>query len=320
MNADVERLREHLDRRDIASFLQEYEEARAQGSVELTTLTQRVFPGVLRELLDKSMVSADAVLQLWRLIRTGQLLVIDNALLHSINDALASSWVELHGTNGQLPEKLLTFDEEPHQRKPAPPSPPRRESAEQGAVAVLERVVIVSSFLVGTSRQSDAYSLRRNMCESPQEREFLLALRQYFPSLLVYPNVVLSNFIDIDRMTGRISERHRSFARFSRTDALLVGPDEEPLAGFELDSRHHDSEDAQERDQLKDELFEASGVPLIRIRSDDPQHVRSEDFYDLLCEKADVLDRLRPRRLRPRRTHDTLVPAQVQSRRWRQQG
>ncbi|WP_413912569.1 DUF2726 domain-containing protein [Candidatus Skiveiella danica] len=87
------------------------------------------------------------------------------------------------------------------------------------------------------------------------------------------------------------------------------------VACFELDSALHDDDDVRERDQLKDELFALAAIPLLRVRADDTANVRAEDFYDLLVADSETLDRLRPRRLRPRRNHDMLVPAEVQVRR-----
>lgn len=68
-------------------------------------------------------------------------------------------------------------------------------------------------------------------------------------------------------------------------------------------SGYYDSEDASERDRVKNKLFKLAGSPLIRIRVDDIKAVRAEDFYDLLVAQSEKLDVLRPRR-----THDSLVP------------
>ena len=95
---------------------------------------------------------------------------------------------------------------------------------------------------------------------------------------------------------------------------MLCTIDEDPIAGIELDSVHHDTEEAIERDELKNTIFQLAGLPLVRIRPSDEKAVRAEDFYDLLVSDSDRLDRLRPRRLRPRRTHDFPVPAESYSR------
>lgn len=150
------------------------------------------------------------------------------------------------------------------------------------------------------------------MCASSQERKFLLAIRQYFPSLRAYPNVPLRNFMDVDGFVMRLSDRHRQYSWAAQVDVLLCTEEEDPVAGFELDSVMHDSDEACERDRLKDELFSLASMPLVRIRADDTANVRAEDFFDLLVAESEMLDRLRPRRLRPRRNHDRLIPAEVQ--------
>jgi len=89
---------------------------------------------------------------------------------------------------------------------------------------------------------------------------------------------------------------------------LLCTADGDPVAGIELDSVHHDTDHATERDELKNLHFNLS-APLIRIRAGDEKRVRAEDFYDLLMSESKTLDAIRPRRFRPRRTHDFLVTA-----------
>lgn len=176
----------------------------------------------------------------------------------------------------------------------------------------MQRVVVSSSFCIGPVRMTDSLSFKKNLCLSSQEREFLKAVRQYFPSFWAYPNVALRNFIDVDGFIGRLSDRHRTFSWSAQVDVLLCTDDEDPVAAFELDSVHHDNEDAAERDHLKDERLGLAGLPLIRIRPSDTRNVRAEDFFDLLCAQHQELDKLRPRRLRPRRVHDMLVPADAQ--------
>ena len=124
----------------------------------------------------------------------------------------------------------------------------------------------------------------------------------------------LKNFIDIDKLEATAPARARKYAWLAQVDVLLCTADEDPVAGIELDSMHHDTEEAAERDELKNMLFKLAGLPLVRIRPDDEKAVRAEDFYDLLMAESKTLDALRPRRMRPRRTHDFLVPAESATR------
>lgn len=300
-------LRTHLEERALTAFLADFERCDDRGNVELTTVTQRILPGVLLELFEAGRVSNDETLGLWKLVRSGRLLVVDNRIIEAINAQLHEAWVSVHGAAGPQPEKLLVLMSEDTLA-----SRRARPMSEASAPATaMQRVVVTSSFCIGPVRLSDSTSFKRNLCFSAQEREFLKAVRQYFPSLWAYPNVPLRNFIDTEAVSARLSERHRSFAWSAQVDALLCTDDEDPVAAFELDSAHHDTEEAVERDQLKNDLLELAGVPLVRIRPSDTRNVRAEDFFDLLCAQQQDLDLLRPRRMRPRRTHDMLVPAEA---------
>ena len=140
------------------------------------------------------------------------------------------------------------------------------------------------------------------------ELEFVEKLLAEMP---VYPKQPLRNFIDIDKLEVTVPLRARTYAWSAQVDVLLCTADEDPVMGIELDSVHHDSDEVVERDGLKNLLFKLAGLPLVRIRAADTTAVRAEDFYDLLMAESTTLDTLRPRRLRPRRTHDFLVPAEV---------
>jgi len=310
MDSAVQELRVHLESRDLGAFLAEYEiRAATAGSIELTTVTQRILPGVLLELFGAGRVTDEQTVQLWRLVRTGRLVMVENVLLEAINERLDTAWREVNGPDAPAPEKLLTFGPDEQSRVASRPAP---SPVHTGALP-MQRIVVSSAFSIGASRLSDGLTFKKNVCLSSQEREFLKAVRQYFPSFWAYPNVPLRNFIEVDGFISRMSERHRSFSWASQVDVLLCTDDEDPVAGFELDSVLHDAEEAADRDRLKNELFEMAGIPLLRIRPDDTRNVRAEDFYDLLCAKEAELEKLRPRRLRPRRTHDMLVPAEARA-------
>lgn len=68
-----------------------------------------------------------------------------------------------------------------------------------------------------------------------------------------------------------------------------------PVAGFELDSVLHDSDEARERGRLKDELFSLAAMPLLRIRADDTTQCVAKTFttcwlLGTTCWIAYVLD------------------------------
>ncbi|WP_227105500.1 DUF2726 domain-containing protein [Chromobacterium rhizoryzae] len=312
MNAIAQELRACLEERNLAGFLDGFEamlrtEARP---LDIRDITQRILPAILLELLQSRRIDAPCLVRLAQLIRSNVLLVVDNEVLVGINQQLPAAWRVVKDVGTPLPTPLMTYSDEPPRRS--------KRTAPSGLPASadtipMRRIVLHSEYALGVVNVSDMMSFKKNVCASRQEREFLKAVRQYFPNLQAYPNVPLRNFIEVEGMVCRLSERHRSYVRAAQVDVLLCTQEEDPVVGFELDSAYHDAAEVVERDQLKDELFSLAGIPLFRIRADNASHVRAEDFYDLLIADAESLDKIRPRRLRPRRDHDTLVPASLQA-------
>ncbi len=313
MTPQLERMRELLEAEDIGGFLSAYAEYLASGQQEpgATNLTQRLLPPVLLRCLQGERLPAPALVQLYRLVASGRLLVVENDVLHAINLRVDQA-MRLVEPGVKLPVTPLRTFSDGATRAPRPVRLP--EDGDVMQVRRVTRVAVVSAFSFETWSVSDAFDFRKNLCASRQEGEFLQAVRQFLPNLQAYPNVPLRNFIDIDKLEERLPVRVRNYAWSAQVDVLLCTREEDPVAGIELDSIHHDSEEAIERDELKNKLFQLAGLPLVRIRPDDVKSVRAEDFYDLLVAQAGEMEKLRPRRLRPRGTYDSLAPAEVLTR------
>jgi hypothetical protein len=315
MSSIVEQLREQLEAHDVGGFLAAYQEYRRHGGVEpaVTGLTQRMFPPLLRSAFKAEQLSASDIVLLWRLVRDGRLLLVENDLLVGINLRINDAVKAVEPDTNVPVQPLATFDD----RKSAAatrhrgPSCSRAINCASVPVTEVKRVAVASSFSFGVWSTVDAFDFRKNLCASRQEYEFLSAVRQYFPSLRAYPNQPLRNFVDIEKLEATVPLRARNYAWSAQVDVLLCTADEDPVLGIELDSVHHDTDEVAERDELKNLLFKLAGLPLVRIRAADTEAVRSDDFYDLLIAESRTLDTLRPRRLRPRRTHDFLVPAEA---------
>ena len=314
MTPAAENLRVLLEARDIDGYLRAFEEYR-QGTVfepVVTALSQRVFPPLLRQALRDERLQPETVVRLYWMARTSRLVLVQNDLIVGINLRINAAMRQVEPATTTPVTPLVTIDDvKPKEVRWSPSGAPEGPRV---AATEMKRVAIVSAFSFGTWSAVDAFDFRRNACASQQEREFLRAVRQFFPSLQAYPNVPLKNFIDIDKLEGTLPARMRSYAWLAQADVLLCTADEDPVAGIELDSVHHDTEEAAERDVLKNSLFKLAGLPLVRIRADDEKAVRAEDFYDLLMAESNTLEALRPRRMRARRTHDFLVPAESATR------
>ena len=315
MSPEIEEMRVQLEARDVEGFLLTYSAYRQHHDSEpvLTALTQRVFPPLLREAFKLERLAASSIVLLWRLVRDSRLVLVESDLLVAINLRVNDAIREVEPETKLSVTPLATFDD---WEKPKDARCPIVSTAPVWRIAATEvkRVAVVSAFSLGVWSAVDAFDFRKNVCASQQEREFLRAVRQFYPSLQAYPNLPMRSFIDIDKLEGTVPLRARGYAWSAQVDVLLCTADEDPVAGIELDSIHHDSEEAVERDELKNLLFKLAGLPLVRIRADDVRAVRAEDFYDLLMAESNTLDAIRPRRLRPRRTHDFLVPAEAASR------
>lgn len=316
VSAAIKHMKRRLEADDLEGFLAAYEHYVRTAVFEPAAipLTQVALPSALRRSFEEGRITAKALVAIWRLVLNGGLLLVENDLRDMINQNIDGALKTLAMTTDvppkPLPIEIETVAKNPHSVRR------QREPASSEECTQIKRVSIVSTFSIRTWSASDAFDFRRNLCSSNQEREFLRAIRQYFPSMQSYPNIVLRSFIDLDELGLSISESFRRFAWQSQVDILLCTGDEDPVAGFELDSSWHDAEAAARRDDIKNKLFQLAGLPLVRIRCPDPSTVRAEDFYDLLnAERA--LDIIRPRRMRPRRTHDGLVPENVETvRRW----
>lgn len=321
MHTDIEALRTFIEERDLEGFLGLVSDHGPSLSAQpgWTRLTQVGFPAVFGELADSDRVTDAVVLMLWRCIRNGSLLVVDDRVLRVVNSRLDSAMRAVERRPSRPDERLHVPDEDLEERRASSSMPGaeafrRRTVGQPAQDQVMRRVVVASSFMVGTPSMTDTFSFKRSVCASPQERQFLQAVRQFFPNLLAYPNMALSVFIDLEALPTSAREQHRSFARLARVDVLLCTPDEDPVGGIELDSSYHDADEALSRDAMKDELFRIAGIPLVRIRADEPGVVRAEDFYDLLVAQEELFESMRPRRYRPRREHERLVPDELMSR------
>ncbi len=58
----------------------------------------------------------------------------------------------------------------------------------------------------------------------------------------------------------------------------------QPKFFFELDSHFHDNERARNNDEMKNIIFEAANVKLIRIRAYDLKETSVKQFYELVLE------------------------------------
>ncbi|WP_217992644.1 hypothetical protein [Polaromonas sp. AET17H-212] len=179
-------MRRRLEVDDLDGFLAAYEQYVLTVAFEPAAipLTQVALPSALRSGFEKGSVTAKTLVTLWRLTMNGSLLLVENDLRVMINQNIDDALKTLAMTTG-LPAKPLPIGIEIATQIPdaigrQPVSTPSQEASQ------MKRVSIVSTYSIRTWSASDGFDFRRNLCASNQEREFLRAIRQYFPSMLSY--------------------------------------------------------------------------------------------------------------------------------------
>lgn len=86
----------------------------------------------------------------------------------------------------------------------------------------------------------------------------------------VYPKVRLADAVDIDR--SGLSNDAYSYALKSHFDFVVVDSQSVPEFAVEFDGPHHGTEPQQKRDDLKNQICERLGLPLLRIGADYVEH------------------------------------------------
>ena len=114
----------------------------------------------------------------------------------------------------------------------------------------------------------NAYEQAESLFVNRSERVFFHALRRALPcEYHLHSKVRLEDIVRVKKaikgqahwqLRGRVKSRH--------VDYLITDVDGVPKAAIELDGSSHDK-DALNADILKDGIFEAVGLPLIRVRA-----------------------------------------------------
>jgi hypothetical protein len=110
-------------------------------------------------------------------------------------------------------------------------------------------------------------NLATSIFNSIQERLFYFALRNCYPTYLIYPNVTLSTFLKFDAISGLLTDRQRKFFYSTTVDFVVVDQfdDFKPSIAIELDSEWHRLNNQNAKDEMKNIIFKSAGIPLYRI-------------------------------------------------------
>jgi very-short-patch-repair endonuclease len=110
------------------------------------------------------------------------------------------------------------------------------------------------------------YHLRDNFL-SAAERSFYGVLRQAVGDrALVFAKVSLNDLLYVKNSDYGLFRTYTNKIDRKHVDFLLCDPETvRPLAGVELDDGSHRRPERQERDAFVDQVFEAAGLPLVRV-------------------------------------------------------
>lgn len=112
------------------------------------------------------------------------------------------------------------------------------------------------------SEKKYLYRLDRNALLSPAERSFFGVLRRAVgQQYIICPKVNMADLFWTPQQgaRSRIDRKHIDF--------VLCCPESmSPKIGIELDDSSHGSHSAMQRDAVKNEVFAAVGLPLLRVR------------------------------------------------------
>lgn len=131
--------------------------------------------------------------------------------------------------------------------------------------------------------------------KSQQEENFFEAVRRVFPTYNPYPNVALSSVLDIEAFKDNLTQKERSYFFKAVVDSVVFDARDSysPKFFFELDSILHDSAYAKENDAMKDAIFQAANVKLIRIRGFGQKALTVPEFELLVLDVMQTTNPIR---------------------------
>ncbi len=102
---------------------------------------------------------------------------------------------------------------------------------------------------------------------SKQEYALYRVLLEMLPSHLIFPNMALQTIFPYEKMKELLSKEEFSYYMVSSVDfCVTLTTTYLPLVALELDGPHHETEDQQKKDLMKNAIFEKGGLGLIRLQ------------------------------------------------------
>lgn len=139
---------------------------------------------------------------------------------------------------------------------------------------------------IKSTSTTDGESRTINLFKSKQEQNFFEAVREAFPTYHPYPNISVSCVLGFDAIKTQLSQTERDYFFRAIVDCVVFDTKNgyEPKFFIELDSHFHDEARAKENDRMKDAIFNAANVKLIRIRAHHESETTVQRFKQLVLE------------------------------------
>ncbi len=102
---------------------------------------------------------------------------------------------------------------------------------------------------------------------SKQEYKLYTVLLEMFHGQLVFPNMALQSIFSYAKMKEVLTKEEFNYYMVSSVDICITRTTSYyPLVAFEVDGPHHEDEERQRKDALKNQIFEKGGLGLIRLQ------------------------------------------------------
>jgi hypothetical protein len=140
--------------------------------------------------------------------------------------------------------------------------------------------------IVTENRNIRNIDARIGLFKSQQEYQFYRATIDVFLNFLVIPNVALSAVIDFGLVKDNLTNEEKNYFFKALIDCVVINTEDnfKPIRFIELDSIYHDTEEQQQRDKMKDNIFSAAGQKLLRVRLTTPYNTGQTNFEKLIRE------------------------------------
>ena len=152
---------------------------------------------------------------------------------------------------------------------PDPKPSPRAESKSDPNVPckynILSDKYEVCSLL--TTTEYNFYTTLKELCDKE--------------NFLICPKVRLEDFIYV---TAQERMKYRGYIKSRHVDFVICNSWLKVIGAIELDDASHNTQQAQEVDNFKNNLFEAIGIPLFRIKTNDFHVIRITEALEYLKE------------------------------------